>query len=211
MIVDHIFIFSQNQGGDAEELLDFGLAEGSSRIHQGQGTTNRKFYFENFFLEILWVHDTSEIQSPVTSVTGLWERSNFKENNHSPFGLCLDNTGGTEALFQNSQKYQPAYFPEGMHVDFINSKENKDLPWLFRLPMKGPKKPTTEPTNHRLGLKKLTKAEFQLPQISNWAKNCQSEQIQFKKSGETSLTIEFDRMTRGKEHFFESLPLSIRY
>ena len=33
MEVDHIFIFSDNQGKEAQELIDFGFTEGDSRIH----------------------------------------------------------------------------------------------------------------------------------------------------------------------------------
>src|SRR4051794_34154336 len=57
MDIDHIFIFTDNKGRIADELVSFGLTEGSSRVHQGQGTTNRTFSFENFFLEIVWVHN----------------------------------------------------------------------------------------------------------------------------------------------------------
>jgi len=72
MEIDHIFIFSKNDGKEADKLVEFGLTEGSNRIHPGQGTTNRKFYFENFFLEVLWVIDETEIRSDLTSKTKLW-------------------------------------------------------------------------------------------------------------------------------------------
>ena len=62
MEIDHIFIFSNNSGKEAKNLIEFGLTEGSSRVHKEQGTKNRKFYFENFFLEILWVINEEEIQ-----------------------------------------------------------------------------------------------------------------------------------------------------
>ena len=109
MHIDHIFIFSQNQGQEADELVNFGLTEGSSRVHTGQGTTNRKFYFENFFLEILWVHKEKEIRSEPVATTRLWERSNFESNSLLPFGLCLANTDDTDTIFQGSNRYQPEY------------------------------------------------------------------------------------------------------
>ena len=71
MEVDHIFIFSNNQGNEADELVDFGLTEGGNRVHPGQGTRNRKFYFENFFLKILWVNNESEITSELSAPTRL--------------------------------------------------------------------------------------------------------------------------------------------
>jgi hypothetical protein len=78
MQVDHIFIFSNNQGREADQLVEFGLMEGSNRIHKGQGTTNCKFYFENFFLEILWVINEEEINQSPALETHLAYRSNCK-------------------------------------------------------------------------------------------------------------------------------------
>ncbi len=87
METDHLFIFSNDEGTEADELVSFGLIEGSSREHPGQGTVNRKFYFENCFLEILWVKNEEEISSDLTRKVGLWDRSHHKNNGASPFGL----------------------------------------------------------------------------------------------------------------------------
>ena len=160
MDIDHIFIFTNDNGKIADELVLFGLTEGSSRIHVGQGTTNRKFYFDNFFLEILWVHNEAEIRNDLIKPTGLWQRANFKSTNFSPFGLCIVNTDETESLFQNALKYQPAYFPKGLNIEILTNKQKSNLPWTFRLPFKGQKKNETEPTEHECGLKNLTNVEF---------------------------------------------------
>ncbi|MEL6846826.1 MAG: VOC family protein, partial [Bacteroidota bacterium] len=92
MLIDHIFIFSDTEGSEADLLVKAGFAEGSSRIHPGQGTRNRKFYFDNFFLELLWVHDEEEIKrSAKRAHQQLWQRSQHKELGLSPLGLCLQN------------------------------------------------------------------------------------------------------------------------
>lgn len=83
MEIDHIFIFSKNEGKEADNLVEFGLEEGSHRIHKGQGTANRKFYFENFFLEILWVIDEEEVNQTPTLETQLGHRANFNQNSSS--------------------------------------------------------------------------------------------------------------------------------
>jgi len=44
---NHIFIFCDNHDEVANELIEFGFIEGSSRIHPNQGTRNRKFYFND--------------------------------------------------------------------------------------------------------------------------------------------------------------------
>ncbi len=99
MKIDHIFIFSANKGNEAEDLINFGMAEGSNRVHPGQGTINRKFYFENFYLEILWVHSEEEVKSTLTSHTQLWKVSQFIQNGNSPYGLCLVKNNATDDLF----------------------------------------------------------------------------------------------------------------
>ena len=211
MQIDHIFIFSTNQGQEADELVNFGLVEGSSRVHPGQGTTNRKFYFENFFLEILWVHDQQEAQSPQTAITHLWERSLHYENSYSPFGLCLVNTPETDAVFVNSQVYQPQYFPAGMSVDFIHDSNAPQMPWLFRLPFTGPKKAYEEPTDHQIVLRNLTKAVFTVSGPGKFTKKLTSEQISFQEADSPLLMLEFDKGAVGKQHHFKHLPLVVSY
>jgi hypothetical protein len=151
MDIDHIFIFTDDNGKIADQLVEFGLSEGSSRVHIGQGTTNRKFYFSNFFLEILWVHDVNEIQSALIEPTGLWQRANFKENNYSPFGLCLVNRVETNLLFENAVKYQPEYFPQGLSIDILKNDTQPNLPCTFRLPFKGQKKMRLNQPNIKMG------------------------------------------------------------
>ncbi len=215
MEVDHIFIFSSARGEEANSLIEFGLTEGSSRLHPGQGTKNRKFYFENFFLEILWVVNEKEIQSELTAPTKLWERSQFENNDHSPFGLCLVNAASTDQLFETSKIYQPNYFPEGMSIDFITNQEYPKLPWTFRLPYRGEKKPHTEPTEHANQIKRLTRVEFEMPTLNYGTKFVNHFQdvdlIEFTTGNRMHLTLEFDNMRQGKTREFLELNLTIKY
>ncbi len=214
MNIDHIFIFTNDNGKIADELVEFGLAEGSNRIHVGQGTSNRKFYFGNFFLEILWVHDETEIKSELTKPTGLWQRANFKSNDFSPFGLCIVNSDETEQLFENALKYQPDYFPQGLTIDIIKNELQPDLPWTFRLPFKGQKKHENEPTNHSNGLAVLTKVRFEYrnnaedKSLDNF-KN--EETIEFVNTARNWLTLVFDNGKQGQQREFEKLKLTIEY
>ncbi|MEM9545335.1 MAG: hypothetical protein AAGA77_05150 [Bacteroidota bacterium] len=214
MEIDHIFIFTNNGGIIADELVDIGLTEGSSRIHVGQGTTNRKFYFDNFFLEILWVHDEEELKSNPTKQMGLWQRADFVTNGFSPFGLCLVNTDETNELFTSSYKYQPEYFPEGMLIEIIKNDNQSDLPWTFQLPFKGPKNNNDEPKQHRLEINALTKTIFEYKQCTNqdFINHFQQEKtIQFKKSFKNWLTLIFDSKKQGIKKDFNKLNLTIEY
>lgn len=214
MTIDHIFIFTDDQGKIADELVDFGLREGSSRIHNGQGTRNRKFYFENFYLEVLWVYDENEIHSEATKETGLWQRADYKRQHCSPFGLCLVNSEDTDELFANALSYQPEYFTKGMTIDILKNDSRPDLPWTFRLPFKGPQTFDHEPRSHRNGMEVLTRALFE----HRHAADCEfieafkaEEQIQFKKSSENRLTLIFDHARQGKIKTIPSLQLTLAY
>jgi hypothetical protein len=214
MVIDHIFIFTTDNGTIADELVDFGLIEGSSRVHKGQGTANRKFYFSNFFLEILWIHDENEIKSTQTMPTGLWKRANFENNHSSPFGLCLVNSKETNTLFKQSFSYQPEYFPQGLVIDIIKNESNPNLPWTFRLPFKGQKKNKDEPNNHGNGICSLTKTLFEYKkgartQFLEYFNN--EERLEFVESSRNWLTLSFDNRRQGKSKDFQQLKLTIEY
>lgn len=211
---DHIFIFVEDQGSIADKLIEFGLTEGSSRIHLGQGTTNRKFYFKNFFLEILWVHDLSEFKNEKNEPMGLWQRSRFKNNNFSPFGLCIVNNDAANSLFKDATSFQADYFPDGMALSIIKNQDSPDLPWTFRLPFKKQNSLENEASKHKNGISFLTKIIFEHTQDTNTTfldhfKN--DTNIQFFLGFRIWLTLIFDNSIQGKNIQFESLQLTIEY
>ncbi|MBL7839676.1 MAG: VOC family protein [Cyclobacteriaceae bacterium] len=214
MDIDHIFIFTEDQGRIAEELVKFGLIEGSSRVHTGQGTTNRKFYFDNFFLEILWVHNENEIKSSLIEPTGLCQRADYKKNGLSPYGLCIVNSEQTDALFGNSMKYQPDYFPGGMLIEILKNENQPHLPWTFRLSFRGQKKNESEPKNHTNGIRSLTKVTFnhkpiETEEFLHYFKG--QPNIVFSTSNDYGLTLTFDNNQQQKKRIFEDLRLTIEY
>lgn len=213
MDIDHIFIFTNDNGKVADELAAFGLQEGSNRIHKGQGTRNRKFYFENFFLEILWVHDEAELNSFPVRETGLWERANHRITHFSPFGLCLVNTPETESIFGNALHYQPAYFPEGLYIDVLANNNDPDLPWAFRLPFTERQSHAGEPISHRTGLAQLTQAVFSCKNINRVFVNnfAADKTIVFKKSDKIWLDLTFDHGRQAQKIDFETVKLSLHY
>ena len=88
MELDHLFLAVPDRGACGDPLVAFGLTEGSGNRHEGQGTANRRFFFPNLMLEILWVEDEEEARSPLTAPMGLWERCGGEEG-RSPFGIGL--------------------------------------------------------------------------------------------------------------------------
>jgi hypothetical protein len=61
--LDHLFICTKVGAAKAERLIALGLVEGSSSTHPGQSTANRRFFFRNAMLELLWVHNQEEARS----------------------------------------------------------------------------------------------------------------------------------------------------
>ena len=62
--IDHLFVLTEVGGPSAEALVRFGLTEGPPNRHEGQGTANRRFFFNNAMLELLWVESEDEARSP---------------------------------------------------------------------------------------------------------------------------------------------------
>lgn len=215
MIIDHIIIFSTNNGQEADELVKFGFIEGSNRIHPGQGTRNRKFYFEDFFLEIVWVHNRNEILSEATKPTGLWDRANHQENGSSPFGICLQNTDDTLKLFSDFFRYRPIYLSEGQSFDIITNKTHDYLPWTCRLPHFDKKGLRTEPMQQKLGIQQLTKVIVGIPEQAfqnSFTETLSSASIvNFAFSETYTMTLEFDKGEQGVSKQFTRPPLSIEY
>ena len=217
MNIHHIFIFTNPKGKIADELVEFGLTEGSRRVHPGQGTANRKFYFDNFFLEILWVEDQQEFNRELIVSTGLGQRAEYQLNSSSPFGLCLANEPATDSLFAAAYRYQPDYFPTGMTIDVLANNLCPQLPWTFRLPFKTQQKQDAEPRNHVNGVSVLTKAIFEYQTINSESEktylDCFAGEsvIQFIESDRFWLSLEFDNHRQNLQRNFDGLFLTVNY
>lgn len=208
MRIDHVFIFV-NCKEEANELIDFGLTEGSGRIHKGIGTANRRFFFENFYLEILWVANEAEAKSMKN--LGILERSNFHNSGFSRFGLCLKHTDDTDSIFENTIQWHPMFLPENQFVDILTSEH---MPWIFRFPKNRANKQIDEPKVHPSKIRRLSNLIFKfveksfekkLEYISN------NSIIEFDQASENTLILEFDSNNQGKSREFKSLNLEIRY
>src|SRR6187455_2460968 len=108
--VHHVFVCTSAGAPEAEDLVNAGLVEGSPNTHPGQGTANRRFFFESGFLELLWVHDEREAQSPLVAPTRLWDRWVERGRTANPFGLCFSSLEGPGPDLPFSVRaYRPDY------------------------------------------------------------------------------------------------------
>ncbi|MEO0373841.1 MAG: hypothetical protein AAF329_04285 [Cyanobacteria bacterium P01_A01_bin.17] len=118
----HFFILTDPGALSADHLSCIGLIEGASNDHPGQGTANRRFFFSNSALELLYVSDASEAK------TGPGRRLRFAERaidpKASPFGLVVSELSEATKPPFPSWPYCPQYFQD--HQCF-HVGENSDL------------------------------------------------------------------------------------
>jgi hypothetical protein len=147
--VDHAFIGCRAQAPEGDALLRLGFIEGSGNTHSGQGTANRRFYFDNFMLELVWVADPDEARNERTRRTRLWERCEGKDSQVSPFGIIFRSTGTPPAQPPFATwSYTPTYLPAGLAMQVAEGTTLYE-PELFYLPfLRRSVAPRNEPVAH---------------------------------------------------------------
>ncbi|HEY6123835.1 MAG TPA: VOC family protein [Steroidobacteraceae bacterium] len=135
--LDHIMFFCSSGAPEADALLGRGLHEGPGNSHPGQGTVNRRFFFRNMYLELLWIENFVEAQQPEVQRTGLWDRWVNRGNGGCPIGLVFRPGPDASAVPFPSWTYVPKYFPAGFSIE-VASDIPPNEPLLFYLPFARP-------------------------------------------------------------------------
>lgn len=207
MQIDHIFIRATHGAPEAEALRAFGLTEGSGNVHPGQGTANRRFFFANAFLELLWIADEAEVASPLTAPTRLRERLSAGSD-ASPFGICFrDADAAAAAAAFPIFDYKPSYLPPGMSIGIASEAPLSEPMWFYLAGGKSPP-PSAE---HTAGISRITAVRCTLPSAIGLSAASLASGINFAEGTEYLLEISFDGETRGTMHDFRpGLPLIFR-
>jgi hypothetical protein len=226
MELDHVFIFTQLSKQVVNVLHQFGLTEGTPNVHPGQGTSCRRFFFENAYLEIVWVSSEEKIKSPSIIKTSLWERSQYPETNYCPFGLCFRKAyavnQNADLIFKDGWKYTPPYLQNGTFINIASNSGYPSEPMLFEIPFfnSAPKNHpagSQQPLNHILGFKEITKVILSLPtsveNLSTAMEQVINNSIVIMETGDAfSIALEFNNCKQGKIQSFTPLvPLTIRW
>lgn len=137
MYLDHIFILTKPEAPEAERLSALGLFEGNSNTHPGQGTSNRRFFFQNIKIELLFVSDATEAATGAGNRLGILDR--FKDTNASPFGLVVRSTDVETAPNFPSWQYFPDYFPDDWCFYVGENSDQLEEPLCICMPLSLPK------------------------------------------------------------------------
>ena len=206
--LDHLFILTDTAANNADRLISFGLIEGSSNCHPGQGTANRRFFFHNFMLELLWVHDSEEARSDTVNRTSLWERWRDRNSSACPFGIGIRGNQLEEIPF-DYWHYRPPYLPPNVSIPVSTNSGQLNEPFLFWSPFG--RRPDTlaadrsQPLNHPCGFTEVTQVRLTAPSPhpSNALENVASSGLINLKQGQSyRADIYFDRCQQHKSKDF---------
>jgi len=112
IFLDHVFVLTEPGAEIAERLIDIGMVEGSANTHPGQGTSNRRFFLENFTIELAYVSDENEAKNGAGRDLKIVNRTT--EIGSSPFGIVSRVTDPASIPEFENWQYYPDYFNENM-------------------------------------------------------------------------------------------------
>ncbi|MFW5489890.1 MAG: hypothetical protein ACNI3A_15945 [Desulfovibrio sp.] len=216
MELDHIYICVGEKAPEGDALVEFGLVEGSSNTHPGQGTANRRFFFHNFMLELLWCVDPAEVRAKITRPIRLHEALLSPESDASRFGMGFraENGDESDAPFPFVH-YRPKYLPEPLSVQTGSQRPATEPNYFFLNFVQRPDPAEIkEPINHPNGLRFLTSVKVWLQQevqLSDTAKLVSSlPGVEIDRADEQLIELEFDHGEQGlRRDFRPVLPLVI--
>jgi hypothetical protein len=212
--LDHVFICVAPDAPEADALLRLGLREGSSNVHPGQGTANRRFFFCNAYLELLWVSNEREARAQKSAPTRLWQRWSERASGACPIALIFrPGAAGAVAPFE-TWSYQPDYLPPGLSIEFaqgmpIDEPEIAYLPFALRTGARA-----SEPTAHDVEIHDINAVVIGIPgaaTLSAAARAAQAEGlVTFRASAEHVVELQFFTEHETSFDLRPTLPLIFR-
>jgi hypothetical protein len=157
-------LFCAKGAPEADALLRAGLSEGSPNTHPGQGTACRRFFFDNAYLELLWVDDAEEAQGDLVIRTGLWTRWSQRTTGACPFSFVLrpgdDHVG---PLPFETWAYRPSYLPEGLSIDIAIDTPISEPAFFYLAFQRGRRSTRPQLRTHALPVTTLTNVTAAMP------------------------------------------------
>lgn len=169
--LDHVFILCDPGAPQAALLTEAGLVEGPPNHHPGQGSANRRFFFANTVLELIYLVDMEETDRE--PARGLRLKNRWLDASASPFGLIVRRDNANAPPPFPGWRYYPEYFEDRK---FFIVGENSDLlqePLCIcmpdRMPANAGKPRPRNPTMRLSGLRVCVPAEQISPTLAKVA------------------------------------------
>jgi hypothetical protein len=221
--LDHLFACTRVGASEGDALVALGLTEGTSNVHPGQGTTNRRIFFRNAMLEFLWVIDEDEARSSVIAPTRLWERWRYRDTGYSPFGIAFRPRSGQSAPSTTwpfaTWAYRPPYLPRDLEISVASNMVSAE-PLVFVIPFGGRQDSLPpeqrQPLDHAIGFREITSVRITVPDgrtLSDAVRELhESGLIAFRGGDDHLAEIEFDKGQAGQViDMRPGLPLQLRW
>ena len=132
IVLDHFLILTDVGAPEAELLSEFGFLEGPPNIHPGQGTANRRFFFRNAMLELIYIRDQEEAQNGSARRLRLFERRSSAQA--SPFGVALKASDTTAQSSFQGWRYYPEYLGSDKYLLIGDNSEILNEPLCILIP-----------------------------------------------------------------------------
>jgi len=215
--LDHVFVCCAEGAPEAERLIHLGLTEGAPNTHPGQGTACRRFFFENAYLELVWVTDAREAQAEPAARTRLWSRWSQRAAGASPFAVVLrPAAGGEVAPPFASWAYHPSYLPPHLAIHVAEAAPLGEPAFFYLGFARAPALVDAPPRAHPLGLGRLTDVQIAGPGGAAPSPAALTLQkaglVQFVEAPRHAMTLTFDdARARGSADLRPDLPLLFRW
>ncbi len=161
--LDHMFVVVTYGAPEMATLVRAGFKEGERNRHPGQGTASTGVFFEDSYVEFLWLEDRREAESTAIRRTCLAQRAD-PEQTALPFGFGFRCAADSKSSIPFSTwAYRPPYLPNGAAIPTGNNSDRLAEPLLFVLPWKSG--PGYGCPTHPNGARRVTEVSLTLGQV----------------------------------------------
>jgi hypothetical protein len=207
----HFFILTEPDAPRADLLLAAGIIEGASNDHPGQGTANRRFFFPNAMLEMIFIRDADEARNGAGKRLRIIDR--LEADGASPLGLIVRPLGETPDIPFAAWNYHADYLPAGKHFLVGDNSDLLEEPLCVcsptGLPMTDPPADTINQELVLTGLVLSVPVEKPSETLVAFAA---SGPIKLKSGKPHHMELTFNDSREGLFHDFQpDLPLSVRW
>lgn len=173
--IDHVFVFTEAEAPESKAFIDAGfILMPRVNEHTDQGTKGSYIYFDNVYIEFLWVSDaeiaTANIERANSdfNIRQAWKNS----PSVSPFGVGIRDHAYRYELPAKEHDYKADWMGPATdsRLGVFTERDALDQPWVFRMPPHWTREPRMafppqmhEQIDHPSDARVLTEIVFAVP------------------------------------------------